>query len=324
MALVHVVSSGESLSRIAQKYTGKPLRWPELLELNPALKRAPDMIVPGMRLTLPDTWTVEQAPNAAFVTLPKNPPQLDLGGFSANAFRVTPEQLTAARSQTSLLPDAFFPALLGLASELKMNPADLLRVMAKESSLNPHAYNADSNAGGLLGLTEVAKNAAGWRGSLEEFRELGAVAQLPYWRKYFLSQAPVRSNRPYEHAGAVYLAVFAPARMKLGDSMDVVLYDKKRDGASYTQNEFLDEYTVKPRVPKGYITTRDLFRYLLSSSNTKAYNAALVRLSNAAGRQMQATLPSLSNAAAGFATVGTLALLTVGVSLIAAALYFKW
>ena len=50
---VHVVLPGQSLWSIAAEHLGDGNRYPELLDLNPALRGDPGRIVPGQKLNLP-------------------------------------------------------------------------------------------------------------------------------------------------------------------------------------------------------------------------------------------------------------------------------
>lgn len=50
---VHLVQSGETLSKIADKYFGDPDAWHSIFDLNTELLGDPDKIRPGQVLTLP-------------------------------------------------------------------------------------------------------------------------------------------------------------------------------------------------------------------------------------------------------------------------------
>lgn len=54
--MIYQIQSGDSLSKIALRYTGDMYRYPEILELNPQITN-PDLIKVGDLLTLPDSWT---------------------------------------------------------------------------------------------------------------------------------------------------------------------------------------------------------------------------------------------------------------------------
>lgn len=63
----YTVQSGDSLSSIAQRYTGDPSRWPELAAANPAIAD-PNVIAVGQVVTLPTAWA--PAPVASSGTMP--------------------------------------------------------------------------------------------------------------------------------------------------------------------------------------------------------------------------------------------------------------
>lgn len=50
---IHLVASGETLSRIAEEELGEANRWPEVFDLNRELVADPDKIHPGQVLALP-------------------------------------------------------------------------------------------------------------------------------------------------------------------------------------------------------------------------------------------------------------------------------
>jgi len=53
--MVYIIKGGDTLFKIAQKYTGNGNRYPEVLDLNPQIKN-PDFIREGDMLNLPDSW----------------------------------------------------------------------------------------------------------------------------------------------------------------------------------------------------------------------------------------------------------------------------
>jgi nucleoid-associated protein YgaU len=53
-ARTYVVQAGDSLSKIAKKFYGKPNDWKRIHEANKALIKNPDLIQPGWTLTIPD------------------------------------------------------------------------------------------------------------------------------------------------------------------------------------------------------------------------------------------------------------------------------
>ncbi len=50
---IHVVQSGDSLSKIAQKYYGDPALYTKIFEANRDLLKDPDKIQPGQKLRIP-------------------------------------------------------------------------------------------------------------------------------------------------------------------------------------------------------------------------------------------------------------------------------
>ena len=50
---MHVVQSGESLSKIAQKYYGDPALYTKIFEANRDLLKDPNKIQPGQKLRIP-------------------------------------------------------------------------------------------------------------------------------------------------------------------------------------------------------------------------------------------------------------------------------
>lgn len=50
----HTVASGESLSKIAKKYYGDPMKYKAIFEANTDILKNPDMIHPGQELTIPN------------------------------------------------------------------------------------------------------------------------------------------------------------------------------------------------------------------------------------------------------------------------------
>jgi nucleoid-associated protein YgaU len=52
-ATVYEVKSGDSLSKIAQRYYGNANEWPKIYEANRDKIKDPDLIYPGQKLTIP-------------------------------------------------------------------------------------------------------------------------------------------------------------------------------------------------------------------------------------------------------------------------------
>lgn len=179
--------------------------------------------------------------------------------------------------------DADFTTLAAAAKRLRMNPADLLLVLASESGLHPWAKNpSDSSAPvavGLNQLTSVANSSAG----ISEAQRLAlpsksVAEQLPIVEHYFASVPWTRAGRPYPHAGVVYEANFAGGKMMtVGTAPDAVLYTEAADPGAYNGNRGLDT------AGKGYITVGDLIEQMRRVSGRDVYQAGLARLRYAMG-----------------------------------------
>lgn len=81
--------------------------------------------------------------------------------------------------------------------------------IAIESGWNPHAYNRQSNAGGLIGFMPQVLKRLGWTGTPEAFRAQSIAEQAPWVGKYF-DQDLMRA-RPWKVPGDTYMALAAPA-----------------------------------------------------------------------------------------------------------------
>src|SRR5205807_2362594 len=103
-----------------------------------------------------------------------------------------PEGMNAIAPLTSDLSDAFFRGVVDLCGRLRIDPFDLLGVMLAESQVRADAWNARTDAGGLIQLLPSALADVGWAGPTEEFRRLNAAEQLPYVEAYL---------QPYVHFG---------------------------------------------------------------------------------------------------------------------------
>ena len=53
-AKFYTVVSGDSLSKIAKKYYGNPMKYPEIFEANKPMLTNPDKIYPGQVLRIPN------------------------------------------------------------------------------------------------------------------------------------------------------------------------------------------------------------------------------------------------------------------------------
>lgn len=154
--------------------------------------------------------------------------------------------------------------VLDISNKLKMDPDDLMAIMAFESGFSPSIRNKVSGATGLIQF--MGSTAKGLGTTTDDLTEMSAVEQLDYVYKYF---------KPY--AGKIhniqdaYMAVFMP--IAVGKSNDFVLGIKestdKLDGISYgliyKQNSGLDinrdGKITKEEAASCVVTTRNRYKY---------------------------------------------------------------
>ncbi|MFI5299415.1 MAG: hypothetical protein ACHREM_15085 [Polyangiales bacterium] len=173
-----------------------------------------------------------------------------------------------------------FQQLAQIARALRMQPADLLAVLASESGLDPHRTNpANSDnptATGLNQLTSMANDSVGITEAQRRYvRYLPVSEQLPLVYKYFASVGYTKAGKVYPNASTIYAANFAPNRIGSG-SDDQVLY-RREEGAPYEENKSLD------REGKGTITIGDMTRQLDAVRSRSLYKTARAALQTYAG-----------------------------------------
>jgi hypothetical protein len=203
------------------------------------------------------------------------------------------------RASTPDWTDADFAQLYAVAKRLRMNPADLLLVLASESGLRPWAaYRVDEDgkattdksgypyAAGLNQITRAANDALGLTEEQRATIPTWSVSrQIPLIERLFNAIGWTRAGKAYGHAGVVYAANFAPARMSA--DLGAVLYREGVDGKAYSRNSGFD------REKKGYITVGDLVKHLRGVANQLTYRAAIYRMATATGdRSLAPRLPS--------------------------------
>jgi hypothetical protein len=185
--------------------------------------------------------------------------------------------------------DDDFRALAAVAKKNRMNPADLLLVLASESGLHPWAaYRVDEDGNATTdksgypyaaGINQVTKAANDVLGITEAERATiptwSVAEEIPLVDKLFRAISWTKTGKPYAHAGVIYAANFAPARMS--EDVNAVLYRQGVDGAAYTRNRGFDVAV------KGYITVGDLVEHLRGVAMGPVYQSALRRLQAATG-----------------------------------------
>jgi len=66
MAKSYVVKAGDTLSKIAKEMLGDADRWPEIVEANKDVIKDPNVIQPGIKLTIPGSDAKPKAPKHDF------------------------------------------------------------------------------------------------------------------------------------------------------------------------------------------------------------------------------------------------------------------
>jgi hypothetical protein len=108
-------------------------------------------------------------------------------------------------SGAALKEPGFMPALEKLSSNIGVDKNDLLKIMSKESGLNPKAVNKFSQATGLIQF--MPKTANGLGTSIDELYNMSATEQLKYVEMYFKKLGV----KPGMDVGDLYILTFYPA-----------------------------------------------------------------------------------------------------------------
>lgn len=107
--------------------------------------------------------------------------------------------------------DAFASKVIDVASRLRMDPNNLMRVMYFESKLKPNAKNPYSSASGLIQFIESTAYSLGT--TTAALRAMSGVDQLDYVERYL---------KPYKGQLVdlleTYLAVFSPSALGRSDT----------------------------------------------------------------------------------------------------------
>lgn len=140
----------------------------------------------------------------------------------------------------------FKDALNKTASNLGVNPNDLLQIMKRESGIDPHKVNPRGGATGLIQFVE--KTAAGLGTSTQALGRMSAVEQLAYVEKYYKNNGV----KPGASLDELYMYTFYPAAAGKPDN-HVVL---RKGSKSYANNAGMD--TNKD----GYITVADVKNFV--------------------------------------------------------------
>ncbi len=135
-----------------------------------------------------------------------------------------------------------------IVSKIGCSRAALLKIMRKESGINPYAINSKTHATGLI---QFMPNTARHLGTtVNELANMSGIQQLDYVEKFFTPYF----GKIHSYAN-LYLATFYPAA--LGKPSNFVLGSKKSD--SYARKVAKQN----PAISKGktYVTVADFYRY---------------------------------------------------------------
>ena len=149
----------------------------------------------------------------------------------------------------------FREKLAQIAGRMGVSPADLIRIMYKESGMNPRAVNRTSRATGLIQFMDFTAISLGT--TIGALYRMSAVEQLDYVEKYFKPHAGRLHN--YQD---LYLAVFYP--LALSKPHDFVFGSEHGMGNAEgiaSQNSGIRNHSNRP----DKLIDRDAFnRYALS------------------------------------------------------------
>ena len=134
------------------------------------------------------------------------------------------------RSGAALKEPGFMEGLRDIASNLGVNADDMLKVMTKESGLNPAAVNRYSNATGLIQF--MPSTARGLGTTVEELRNMSGVEQLKYIEMYYKNLG----IKPGMDVGDIYILNFYPAAINKPRDYVIASIGSK----IYSQNAGLD------------------------------------------------------------------------------------
>lgn len=133
----------------------------------------------------------------------------------------------------------FKSKVIEISNKLKMDPDDLMAIMAFESGFDPSSRNKTSGATGLIQFMSSTAKKLGT--TLDELAQMSAVQQLDYVYEYL---KPYRGEM--DNVQDAYMAVFMP--IAIGKSNDFVVGIKGSTdiignvtyGSVYSQNSGLD------------------------------------------------------------------------------------
>lgn len=115
----YTIQQGDSLSKIAQYYTGDKYAYGQIMTLNPLIAN-PDFVVPGQVIEIPDSWVADTTQPIADTTwhapmvLPSNVPDISTPAPAAPFPSVPTPSVPDATPTTTLNSQVMTLALLAL------------------------------------------------------------------------------------------------------------------------------------------------------------------------------------------------------------------
>lgn len=139
------------------------------------------------------------------------------------------------------LPDEFFQAVLQVANRRRMNPEDLLLIMAHESGLRTDVYNKNGYGSGLVGFMPFVLKNLGFEGGYSDFIKLTHVQQMEYVDKLLEQQIKMNGGRPFQSAVQYHIGNFLPAALHFDG-----VRNQRSDAIIVQRNPIEPLYRVKP------------------------------------------------------------------------------
>jgi hypothetical protein len=194
----------------------------------------------------------------------------------------------------AIMDPGFYHKLLEVSSEVQMKPEDLLNVMSLESGVDPTAHNANGNASGLIQFMPSTLKGLGYQGSHSDFRQLSAIDQLDYVKKYIMNNMKYNGG-PFTSAAQYYVANFLPVALQLpgiksGDP-DTIIVAKNPDHphlpgvSTHMESVYYNANPVLDANKDGVITYGDIETILNRVAAGSNFKSALAQLQNSTGYQ---------------------------------------
>lgn len=203
----------------------------------------------------------------------------------------------------------FYPKLVQIASELNMNPEDILAIMVFESGINPGAYEKKYHGAGLIGFMPDTLKGLGFDGKWSDFIKMKGEEQLDYVKQYIKNKAQFNGG-PFTSAAQYYVANFYPVALKLpgiksGDPNTIFLeanpatVTDPKTGRKYSKKYYDIGFKIDPKMEslaykenplfhgsvEGAITYKDMMKQVEKNRQNPLYRQAISNMKNTTGYQ---------------------------------------